>query len=286
MMRTLVPSRSRRSRSTSRMPACTVTSSAVVGSSATSTRRVARHRHRDHHPLPHAAGELVRIVLEPLSRRTGCRPGSSSSTARAERLRAGHALVHLQHLGDLPADGEHGVQRRHRLLEDVGDVLAAHSLAASASRAPTSSAPSSRTEPVTRALRGNRPDEAIAATLLPQPDSPTMARRSRRREVEAHGVDRGHPAVLGAEPDREVAHPSSGSPASRGIASRRRRAPRSATAVARHRRLAFGSRASRRPSPNTLKANAMTMIATPGKDGRPRALADANSAPSPASCPG
>ena len=37
MTRMLVPSRSRRSRSTSRMPACTVTSSAVVGSSATST---------------------------------------------------------------------------------------------------------------------------------------------------------------------------------------------------------------------------------------------------------
>ena len=30
--------------------------------------RVERHRHRDHHPLPHPAGELVRIVVDPLRR--------------------------------------------------------------------------------------------------------------------------------------------------------------------------------------------------------------------------
>ena len=37
MIRMLVPNRSRRPLSTSRIPACTVTSRAVVGSSATST---------------------------------------------------------------------------------------------------------------------------------------------------------------------------------------------------------------------------------------------------------
>ena len=40
--------------------ACTVTSSAVVGSSAISTAGIERDRHGDHDPLPHAAGELVR----------------------------------------------------------------------------------------------------------------------------------------------------------------------------------------------------------------------------------
>ena len=35
---------------------------------------VPRERHRDHHALAHAAGELVRVVVEPGGRRAGCRP--------------------------------------------------------------------------------------------------------------------------------------------------------------------------------------------------------------------
>ena len=42
-----------------------VTSSAVVGSSAISSRGSAGQRHRDQRPLPHAAGELVRVLLQP-----------------------------------------------------------------------------------------------------------------------------------------------------------------------------------------------------------------------------
>ena len=44
--------------------------------------RVARERDRDHHALAHAAGEAVRIVVEPLAARSGCRTSSSSSIAR------------------------------------------------------------------------------------------------------------------------------------------------------------------------------------------------------------
>ena len=46
-----------------------VTSSAVVGSSAISSLRVAGDRHGDHHALVHAAGELVRKGAEPALRR-------------------------------------------------------------------------------------------------------------------------------------------------------------------------------------------------------------------------
>ena len=46
-----------------------VTSSAVVGSSAIKQLRIAGERDRDHHPLPHAAGQPVRIVVEALLRR-------------------------------------------------------------------------------------------------------------------------------------------------------------------------------------------------------------------------
>jgi hypothetical protein len=38
----------------------------------------------------------------------------------------GHALVPHDRLGDLHADGEHGVERDHRLLEDHCDLRAAH----------------------------------------------------------------------------------------------------------------------------------------------------------------
>ena len=50
-----------------------VTSRAVVGSSAISS-RLAGQRHGDHHALAHAAGQLVRIFAS-AARHRGCRPG-------------------------------------------------------------------------------------------------------------------------------------------------------------------------------------------------------------------
>ena len=73
--------RSRSSRSRSRICAWMVTSRAVVGSSAMSSRGLAGERHRDHHPLPHAAGELVRVVVQP-PLGGGMPTRSSSSIAR------------------------------------------------------------------------------------------------------------------------------------------------------------------------------------------------------------
>ena len=51
---------------------------------------------------------------------------SSSSIVRLRACRAIHALVELERLADLSTDGQHGVQRGHRVLEDHGDVVAAH----------------------------------------------------------------------------------------------------------------------------------------------------------------
>ncbi len=71
------------SRISSRICACTVTSSAVVGSSAISSLGLAGERHRDHHPLPHAARELVRILPEPPRRLGDAATSVSSSSAAA-----------------------------------------------------------------------------------------------------------------------------------------------------------------------------------------------------------
>ncbi len=78
-----MPSRSFSSASRSRICAWIVTSSAVVGSSAISSLRIAGQGDRDHHPLAHAARELVRVVVDAPLRASGCRTSASISTARS-----------------------------------------------------------------------------------------------------------------------------------------------------------------------------------------------------------
>ena len=64
-----------------------VTSSAVVGSSAISSRGIAGQRHRDHDALAHAAGELVRIFVDAPLRRGDVHAAQQFDGALA-RLRA------------------------------------------------------------------------------------------------------------------------------------------------------------------------------------------------------
>ena len=90
--------------------------------------RAGRERHRDHHPLPHAAGELVGVVAvaplglgdphapEPLDRLPPDRGRAALSRAPAERP------VRPDRLGHLVADREHRIQAGHRLLEDHADL--------------------------------------------------------------------------------------------------------------------------------------------------------------------
>ena len=119
-----------------------------------------------------------------------------------------------------------------------------------------SSCPCSRTEPSILALRGSSPARLIDVTLLPQPDSPTMPTISPACEAEVRrGRRPSTTPVLGLEVTLRS------STASTGGASTTERGP---GAARRHRRLAFGSRASRRLSPNTLKDSARTMMARPG----------------------
>jgi hypothetical protein len=88
-------------------------------------RRVARERERDHHPLAHAARELVRVAVDPLARPRDAHPFEQLHGA-LQRLLLGQPLVLLDLLDDLLADLLHRVQRGHRVLEDHGDLGAAH----------------------------------------------------------------------------------------------------------------------------------------------------------------
>ena len=110
----------------SRICAWIVTSSAVVGSSAISSARLAGERHRDHHALAHAARQLVRVLVDARLGARGCRPCASISIAMRARLAAASCPWWSRtRLDDLVADREDRVQRRHRLLEDHRDLVAA-----------------------------------------------------------------------------------------------------------------------------------------------------------------
>ena len=84
--------------------------------------RAPGHRHGDHGPLAHAAGELVRI----LPRASG-RIGDVDLAQKLDRARAGvarrEAAMRDLAFGDLASDRQHRVQRRRRVLEDEADIL-------------------------------------------------------------------------------------------------------------------------------------------------------------------
>ncbi len=85
--------------------------------------RVVGHRHGDDGPLPHPAGELVRVVPGPV--------GGVGDADQVEQLHGpgpglgfADVLVGQDRLLELPADRVHGVQAGHGVLEDHGDLLA------------------------------------------------------------------------------------------------------------------------------------------------------------------
>jgi hypothetical protein len=84
-----------------------------------------RERHRDHHTLSHPAGELVRVVVD-AARRVGDADLRQQFRGTTACLSPRQSLVRAKLLGDLPPDGVHRRQRRHRILEDHRDLAAAH----------------------------------------------------------------------------------------------------------------------------------------------------------------
>ncbi len=89
--------------------------------------RVAGDGHRDHHALRHAAGQLVRVCIEPRRR-----VGNLDLLEETQRARtASRAIVALfvravnaQRLHQLERHGKAGIEARQRILEDHRDVLA------------------------------------------------------------------------------------------------------------------------------------------------------------------
>ena len=205
--------------------------------------RVAGERHRDHHALPHAARELVRVLVDaPLRRRDAT--SSSSSIARAR------ACAPRQARGAAAAPRRSARRRVNTGLSEVIGSWKTNEISRPADRAQLALGraragrrPSKRRAPLTVAVVGQQPQERQRVTLLPQPDSPTMPSTSPAPSVEREPSTACDGAVVGLEPHREV----------RDLEQGRRR-----------QRVVRGSRTSRRPSPSRLNASAQSTIARPG----------------------
>ena len=87
--------------------------------------RVAGHGHRDHHPLAQPARELEGILFR-APRGLGDANELERRHGRRQRVLARQALMGLDRLGDLAADGHHRIERGHRLLKDHRDGVAAN----------------------------------------------------------------------------------------------------------------------------------------------------------------
>jgi hypothetical protein len=163
--------------------------------------RVAGERHRDHHALAHAAGELVRILVEPplgvgdvhaVQQRE--RPGA--------RLGSRHLLVPDQRLGDLLADLHVRRQRGHRVLEDHREARPAHLV--ELGRRPAEQLASLEARGASDlGVRGQQPHHgeealALARTRLAH-DADALAGLHAQREV----IDRRDVAVGRAEAHRQ-----------------------------------------------------------------------------------
>ena len=86
--------------------------------------RITAQCHRDHHTLTHTAGKLMRILIEATLCERDLHELQHLDRALL-RFLLRHILVQKQCLDELLSDGEHRIQRGHRLLENHRDLLAA-----------------------------------------------------------------------------------------------------------------------------------------------------------------
>ena len=86
--------------------------------------RLVGERHGDHHPLPLAARELMRIGVEAAFRVLDADLVEEIEHARL-RCAVRQTAMDLEHLADLLLDGVKRVERGHRLLKNHGNLIAA-----------------------------------------------------------------------------------------------------------------------------------------------------------------
>ena len=209
----------------------------------------AGHGHGDHHALAHAAREFVRILLQ-----SAFRLGNPHLRHQFDRAGTGgvggEAAVDPQTVEQLAADGEHRVERGHRLLEDHADLVAADpahgrgagggevghvSVGAGEGDAAAGDASAAELDQAHDGERGHR----LARAALTD-----HAERFAGSHFEADTGCGDHGATASVELDAQVGDGEDG--------------------FAWNCHLALGSSTSRRTSPNMLKASTVIATAAPG----------------------
>ena len=153
--------------------------------------------------LAHAAGELVRIGVQPLLGGGDADPPERLRRAVAGRLRR-DVLVRLDRLDHLGVDAQHRVQRRHRILEDHRDALAAQLAQLRLGQADefaaleADGAARDAAGLVDEAEHGEPADGLAGAGFSHQPQHLAAIDR------EADAIDGADEALAGGEGDREV----------------------------------------------------------------------------------
>ncbi len=138
--------------------------------------RLVGERHRDHHALAHAAGELVRDT----GRRAARGSGIPTSVEQLDRAVARGGLRDALRWARIAsaswiADLVERMQRRQRVLEDHRDVVAADRAQLAIRAARTRSRPSNMIRPRRwRPVLRVSPIVVSDETVLPEPDSPTI----------------------------------------------------------------------------------------------------------------
>ena len=163
----------------------------------------AGQRDGDEDALPHATGELVRVLVEACER-----VGDACVLEQSDRLRLGGlpagSAVDLQRLDDLRADGHHGVEVGHRVLRDQSDAGATdrrHDLVAGRRDVQVTERDRARGDPP---VVGEQPVHAGGEGGLAGAGLADDRDRLAGADLEVHAADRLDRAAGRREGDREV----------------------------------------------------------------------------------
>jgi hypothetical protein len=164
---------------------------------------VAGQGQRDHHALAHAAGELVRVLVH-AALGLGDLHHAQHFHGALHRIGAAGLLVQLHRLGDLPAHGEHRVQRGHRLLEDHGDAVAANLAHLALAQLHQVGAAQPHGARVTPRRRGHQPQDRQRGHALAAARFADHAQRAAGAHRVGNPVDRTHHAGQRVEVGAQV----------------------------------------------------------------------------------
>ncbi|GFJ80642.1 hypothetical protein Phou_048220 [Phytohabitans houttuyneae] len=162
--------------------------------------------HRDHRPLPHAAGELVRVLPRAPRRLRDAHPVEHLDGALARLAAAGARVVDPVRFGDLPAHRVVRVQGREGVLEDHRHVAATQAAYLLIRTAHDIAAADEDLAGDGRALRVVQPEHREARDALSGAGLADDAERPAALDRERHSVDRTHHPVFGGKPNAQVTH--------------------------------------------------------------------------------